>query len=71
MLAPMAYQVTITFLMEADSEETLERYIDRLAYDVAERENFYLENRTIDEVSVHLPGAYRTITKDDLPYTGR
>ncbi|MFN8185567.1 MAG: hypothetical protein U0R69_00660 [Gaiellales bacterium] len=67
----MAYQVTITFLVDADSEETLERYVDRLVYDVAERENFYLENRRIDEVSVPLPGAYRTITKADLPYIGR
>ncbi len=63
----MAYQVTITFLTESDSEETLERYIDRLAYDIAERENFYLENRTIDEVTVSLPGSYRTITQADLP----
>lgn len=67
----MAYQVTLTFITEADSEETLERYIDRLAYDLAERENFYLENRTIEEVPVHLPGSYRTITQADLPYTGR
>lgn len=67
----MAYQVTITFVTEADSEEALERYVDRLAYDIAERENFYLENRTISEVDLHLPGSYRTITGADLPYGSR
>ncbi len=31
----VSYKVTITFLVEAESEEILERYVDRLAYDVA------------------------------------
>ena len=67
----MAYQVTLTFLTEAESEEALERYVDGLAYEIAQREGFYLENRTIDEVAVHLPGSFRTVGNGDLPSGGR
>ncbi len=66
----MPYKVTLTFLVEADSEEILERYVDRLAYDVAGRENFLLDNREIHAVETPLPGSFRTITEDDLPYVG-
>jgi hypothetical protein len=66
----MAYEVTISFLVEADSEETLERYVDRLAYDIAKRENFLLDNRTIESVATPVPGSFRTITDGDLPYAG-
>lgn len=66
----MAYEVTITFLAKADSEETLERYVDQLAYDIAQREGFFLDNRVIAERDVPLPGSYRIITADDLPYRG-
>jgi hypothetical protein len=65
------YKVTITFLVDAESEEILERYVDRFAYDIAARENFLLDNREILEVDVPVPGSYRTISAADLPYTGR
>jgi hypothetical protein len=66
----MAYKVTLTYLVEADSEETLERYVDSLAYDIAERESFYLDNREIQRVDVPLPGSYRTLYEGDLRPTG-
>jgi hypothetical protein len=67
----MAYEVSLTFLVEAESEEILERYVDMLAFDIAEREGFLLDNRTIGERDVHLPGTYRSIGAGDLPYVGR
>lgn len=70
MLGPMAYEVSFTFIVEAESEEILERYVDMLAYDIAEREGFLLDNRTIREREIHLPGSYRCITARDLPYAG-
>jgi hypothetical protein len=67
----VAYRVTITFLVEAESEEILERYVDRLAYDVASRESFLLDNREIRHVDTPVPGSFRRVTEGDLPYTGR
>ncbi|MCC6222909.1 MAG: hypothetical protein IT201_05390 [Thermoleophilia bacterium] len=66
----MPYRVTLVFVVEAESEEILERYVDRLAYDVATRERFLLDNREIRTCDTPLPGSYRTVTEDDLPYTG-
>jgi hypothetical protein len=67
----VSYKVTITFLVEAESEEILERYVDGLVYDLASRENFLLDNREILEVGMPVPGSYRKITEADLPYAGR
>jgi hypothetical protein len=67
----VAYKVTLTFLVESESEEILERYVDRLAYDIASRESFLLDNREILRVEMPVPGSFRTITEDDLPYAGR
>ena len=66
----MAYKVTLTFLVEAESEEVLERYVDRLAYDIASRESFFLDNREIRHVDTPVPGSFRKVTEADLPYTG-
>lgn len=66
----MPYRVTLTFVVEAESEEILERYVDRLAYDVAARERFLLDNREIHPCETPVPGSYRTVTEADLPYTG-
>jgi len=68
--APMAYKVTLTFLVEAESEEILERYVDRFAFDVARRENFLLDNRTIELVPTPVPGSFRVVRDADLPYVG-
>jgi hypothetical protein len=37
---------------------------------VASRERFMLDNREIRAVGTPLPGSFRTITEDDLPYAG-
>jgi hypothetical protein len=66
----MAYRVTITFLVDAESEDVLERYMDRLAYDIAQRETFFLDNREIEQVDTPVEGRFRTLTADDLPYVG-
>ena len=62
----MAYKVILTFVAEAESEEVLERYVDSLAWEIAEREGFLLDNREIREVPVPLPGSYRTLREADL-----
>ena len=67
---PMAYKVTLTFLIEAESEEILERYVDRFAYDVARRENFLLDNRTIEHVPTPAAGSFKVVRDSDLPYVG-
>jgi len=64
------YRVTLTFVVEAESEEILERYVDRLAFDIARRENFLLDNRTIGEIETPVPGSYKTVREADLPYKG-
>jgi hypothetical protein len=66
----MAYKVTLTYIVEADSEEVLERYVDSLAYDIAERESFFLDNREIQRIGVPLPGSYRTLHDGELRPTG-
>jgi hypothetical protein len=66
----VAYKVILTFLVDAESEEILERYVDRLAYDIARRENFLLDNREIRAVETPVPGSFRTVGESDLPYVG-
>jgi hypothetical protein len=66
----MAYKVTLTFVVGADSEETLERYVDALAYEIAESEGFLLDNREIREIDVPLTGSYRTVHRHDLTAAG-
>lgn len=61
----MSYEVTLTFLVQADSEDVLERYVDRVAFELAEREGFLLDNRTVRALDVPLTGSYRTITAAD------